>query len=996
MRKKYLLILLLLGVFWGSYWLSLEHQEQSLVLQKPTETGSEGSEDHKGREQYFNLIFGGDEETSYDWKSNYEKVRRDEAELRNTRRARIVRSNQPISRIESFANGAIEGTWKERGAKNQAGRILTAEVLEDSNIVYIGTDGGSVMRGTLPNGNDYTILNNNMQFEVIKLYSFVINGTKRVVVIDKNGVYYSDNDGVTWTKSYDGVPRTATMSRSDNSITFVAYRGNVYQSTDFGESFNKIGSVPDNSKKKYAIWTPRYVKGPLYAVSEVDVYKFEGGTQMKVGSLPSGELPIKMDGDDSKNNSTLFVKANENLYKSTDGGVTWSGGIAWDNDANPPKSIKMFGYNSFCATTEDILYGGSLESYISKDAGGSWKKLNKWGEYYGAPFKGDPKTKLHADLDGAESFKDKDGTLFTLLSTDGGTFITYDDSNFTNITLTNIRNNMYYGATSRWDDPDIILAGSQDQGAQISRPENGTDIMDFMQYISGDQGSYTSSDSGKSTWLTYIRGSLYYHPDTRDSTYYSAHQPNKSDDYIWMAPTVADPSNPKICYTGGTKVYETTYNGPKDFTHLEHSSKAFGDKITAMAISTIDNNYWYVVTKEKILYTSTDYGHTWSSKSSFPLGYALVGQCVLPDNQDIKTLYVSGNGNGNPAVLISTDEGQTLSALGNNTPTTAVHKMIQSDNGKFIFAAGYDAAYVYVKDDNTWYNMTGNYGPDVKYFDLEYIPTIKTIRFVTHGRGIWDFVLDTPLTPIDTTNFSKNFVQIGRWDATGDNTLVDSSQIASDTTVTGTIVTTATDTISPKITVVVDGAYDTVDYIKITIKNDAPIRLVLNESSLSDQEAPYYVTIPSTNGVFKEFLFNITDFMQTDGIDDSNKHALNLANVQSISFENDNKDITSHIYIKDLRLNNFKEGAVAINKKKQAVPTVTITGVQNSNLHISLAKEGEYHMKLYSLNGKLIINKKIYLKAGQQSVSLRGVASSISIISISGNGYYFSKKISIK
>ena len=842
MRRKLLLVLLSIVLLGSSYWVTKSNNINTKEFNKPIEIESEDGEDHEGREQYFNLIFGGDEETPYDWKSNYEKIRRAKAEARNARKSRMVRSSQSIPQTESFANGVIKGTWKERGAKNQAGRILTVELLEDSNIIYIGTDGGSVVRGTLPEGNDYQILNNNMQFSVIKLYSFVINDKKRIVVIDKNGVYYSDNDGVTWTKSYDGVPRNATMSRSDNTITFVAYRGNVYQSTDFGESFHKIGSVPDNSSKKYAIWTPRYVKGPLYVVSDGDVYKFEDSAQSKIGSIPSKALPVKMDGDDSKDSSILYIKASGSLYKSIDGGTTWSGDTIWDYDADPVKPIKMFGHNSFCATTEDILYTGSLECYVSNDGGGSWRKINSWTKYYGDPYSGDPATKLHADIDGAESFIDKNGNPITIISTDGGAFITYDNSNFKNITLTNIRNNMYYGIQSRWEDPDIILVGAQDQGAQISLPENGTDIMDFMQYMSGDQGSYTSSDSGKSTWLTYIRGSLYYHPDTKKKKLYSAHQPNKNDDYIWMAPTVADPSNPKICYTGGTKVYKTVYGGLSQdsepiFTPSEQSSKDFGAKITAMAISSIDNNYWYVVTKDKVLYTSTDYGKTWESKgTSLPAYHWLVGQCVLPDNQDLNTVYVSGNGNGNAAVLVSTDGGSTFSAFGNDVPTTQIHKMVQTADGRFIYAAGYDAAYVYVKDDNTWYNMTGNNGPDVKYFDVEYIPTIKTVRFATHGRGIWDFILE----------------------------------------------------------------------------------------------------------------------------DDSNAVAI---------------------------------GTKSTNK---TLHSIMINGINRGNLSLSLPKDGVYNVTLHSLNGRLLFNKDFSLKAGQQSIKLGSLPKSISILSVSGNGYYLNKKISIK
>ena len=50
--------------------------------------------------------------------------------------------------------------------------------------------------------------------------------------------------------------------------------------------------------------------------------------------------------------------------------------------------------------------------------------------------------------------------------------------------------------------------------------------------------------------------------------------------------------------------------------------------------------------------------------------------------------------------------------------------------------------YVYSRNDNEWYFLSGVSAPDQTYWSVDYIPEINTARFGTYGRGIWDFVLN--------------------------------------------------------------------------------------------------------------------------------------------------------------------------------------------------------------------------------------------------------------
>lgn len=707
----------------GLYFLG-EQKSESFHFNSPTDS----RENHQAREEYLRFRLGGSVDSNV--KAAYDRKR---AEAANER---LLKGPQR-GKEESFAGGKFRGEWIERGAQNQSGRVIIADVLESKDLLILGTDGGSILLGPL-SGNDFEILNNNFNMVAKSIHVFDMGDTDRVVVMTKRGIFLTDDNGKSWKRTFEDEMTASTLSRKNNTIYAVTHSGKVLISKDQGGAFQQIGTVSDENGK-YALWTARYQSGGVFLLAQGSVYSLSEQGVQEVGSTGDKSTSIAISGDNSKAQSVLYAlykgKPGSRLYKSSNNGVTWS------QLANSPTG--MFRPNSFFAATENILYTGGMECFRSTNGGSSWTKLNSWKEYYDNSG-GDPETKLHADITEIRTFLDKSDRRFSLISTDGGTYITYDDKNYKNITLRDIHNNMYYDVCSRWDTPDIILAGSQDQGAQISVPQSGSgSILDFKQYVAGDQGSYSSSDSGKSVWFMYVMGLLYYHPNTLEASAISVGKPSNTDSYLWLPPTQADPQRPTIAYTGGTYLYKSVFeNGSA--THSKHSQQAFGTHITDIAISPVDENHWYITTAGKQLYHSADYGKNWTLVSTnIPSNDLLVGQAVVPDMKVLGRVYVAGNGNGDDAVFVSDNHGKTFRTTGEGAPTTSVLDMVMSSDSKYLFAAAYDAAYVYIIDEWKWYNMTGLTGPDVPYFAVEYIPTINTVRFATHGRGIFDFKINT-------------------------------------------------------------------------------------------------------------------------------------------------------------------------------------------------------------------------------------------------------------
>ncbi len=730
MNKKQLLLTLSILAFTGIVAIDQTNTQQE-VLPSPTEGSDEDGEDHAGREAFFNLIHTGNPEDN-SWEKRVDDTRQQRADVRIR-----SRSYTRAGSLETY--GAIVGKWIERGAKNQAGRVITTDVLESRDMVVLGTDGGSIMLGTLA-GNSFEILNDEIKLSTISVHLFENGNDVRVVAMTSTGVYVTDNHGQNWTKTYTGAPVSSSYSRSSNKLYFHDNNGNIYTSIDNGSTFTGSSGTVSSNSKKARIWTARYANSPLFILSGTTVYAYENGSISTKGTVPATQTAVAatISGNDEWKTTTLFAaidESNIDVFRSTNGGTSWT-----KQSSTPAAGLFHGNRRSFYSVNDSVLYVGDTECFRSTDRGVNWTLINTWGSYYG-----DPANKIHADIPEVRGYKNKAGNPLVLISSDGGTYVSYNNSTYKNITLTGIRNSQYYGTQTRWEKPDILLAGAQDQGIQYCGGGQADEIYDFIQWTSGDEGAFASSDSGKSSWFTYVYGSLYYNPNTLLSSAKDAGKPDDADSYMWICPTLADPQNPKICYVGGNYIHKVTYTG-STFTKAKQSQRNFGATLSALAISPVNRNHWYAATTTKKLFHSSDNGVTWTEiNSAITNNNYLVGQDIIPDPKVLGKLYLCGN--GTPAVLVSTDHGATFAPLGSNTPGgTTVYNMALSDDGNLLFAASTYAPFVFNFSENKWYDLGIGAAPDQQFYNVEYVPSIKTARFSTYGRGIWEFTMQDAST----------------------------------------------------------------------------------------------------------------------------------------------------------------------------------------------------------------------------------------------------------
>lgn len=777
MKKAIYLILLFSFV-------SIESFSQSIVPDKVRR--SESNPDfHKQRREWLETMHRA--EPGVDWKIIEREVREYRRNENNKLRQELGYKDPNMFLNTVAANGNVVGKWKERGSNNQSGRIHCADIDFTRGLIYAASSGGNVWRGSL-DGEDWTCLNNSFQFNIRDIRIRKVGDKNRIIVFDHRNVYYSDDEGIIWQKSngLQTVESTGNIIRGistnvkssqgavegdESDILYLLANENIngqktsiYFSTDYGESF--VSFRIHNRREPIDIWGSDYGDPNLYlfhrdssfvinAVAETDKIKLQS---LFIGYEFLGNPRYYAKGAVSNGKTSVFLAFkidNESFRFVT---KTTNSGKSWEDAGLTPTD--MFMWNSFGVSNLDpnVMFIGGVNCFKSNNGGSSWALINEWYDYYG-----DPLNKLHADIPEIKSFISPEGEEIILISTDGGIYRTYGDSdNIKNISLNKLNVSQYYSIYTYNTPNHLIYAGSQDQGFQRSEPFRDA-ILDFKQTISGDYGNITSGDYGKSIWTVYPGFAMIYPDAAKSEIHYTWNFPQSGNNRVWMPPIVAVPGFPRLAYIapGGSGNFSTLWRleylpgggisaGELPYKFDQNNGQ---NDVTAIGISDIDIDYMYVTTRLGKFYYSTNRGGSWTETNAFTgPGYNyLHGTKILPSRINLGTVYLSGSGYSSSPVYVSHDNGATFDAVNNGMPPTMVYDLASSADEEVLFAATSSGPYIYIKSHNKWYHIGGLESPDQNYWSVNYLDDKKVARFATYGRGIWDF----EISHLSTTSIEK-------------------------------------------------------------------------------------------------------------------------------------------------------------------------------------------------------------------------------------------------
>jgi hypothetical protein len=692
--------------------------------------------------------------------------------------------SQPRSRGDQY--GPFEATWTERGPLGIPGRVTGSVVVHEKEKIYLLTDGGYLYSGGL-NGSNWTCLNNerpvargvDARLEMVVLPGGGIRlfvGGWDAAFVGVGYLMYSDDEGKSW-KAPQGLSPGAWYRRTQaktGGLVWHLMRVDdptngaqmvLYRSLDYGQSFEPVYVHPLSVP-----WFDRCCD--FWADADKAFCVFEGQTVQvaadgqkttlgKVSDTPAPEWAILTGGRAHPQDPYTFYcriwnGAENKIYKSADGGSTWSpwgqlveGGLLW------PFSNYAFATNP---ENPDRVYSGGWILGVSSD-GQDWHYPHDLGGYVG----------YHGDVPDLNFTKNPlTGTMELYLGTDGG-FYRYSaaEDTFASLTLKGLGNTQIYRMASNHQEPHRMYIGTQDNGFCFNNaPFSGAGQADFEYLWGGDVTQVVSGDRGKSFWCFWWGlGCNYVADATNIAASGIANWGPIYDSEYWEIPAKADPWEPDACLVAGyvSPAPEGSYLvrlkapdglAPGTLLPLEQSYGTFdfkeasgGGRIGAIEISPLNNQHIYVMTDNGVFFWSLDRGQTWQmndeaagkiwvrfiSASPTVEGELFVGGAGYGENTPCWRLSLHGQ-------IMQPAEPVQQSSLRDNR----VNGLCFDDTGKFVFAAADIGAFVYDTDTGTWQRISYAPAPMSGYHDVEYLRNSRTARFATYARGVWDFTLETP------------------------------------------------------------------------------------------------------------------------------------------------------------------------------------------------------------------------------------------------------------
>lgn len=195
------------------------------------------------------------------------------------------------------------------------------------NIVYAGTNGDGLFRST-DYGETWAALSSGGTSPVVQGVTIDPRDNRRLFVAKPNGVYLSENSGVTWTQVLTLASWGITIDESDPSIVFITTKTNgVFRSLDGGHTFAAssvgLGSLIMGRAAKVTI-DPSDSR-VMYVGSEArgggGVYKsHDGGDHWSAANEGIESVAVFALAMDPNEPSVLYVTGPEGTYKTTSGG----------------------------------------------------------------------------------------------------------------------------------------------------------------------------------------------------------------------------------------------------------------------------------------------------------------------------------------------------------------------------------------------------------------------------------------------------------------------------------------------------------------------------------------------------------------------------------------------------------------------------------------------------------------------------------------------------
>ena len=667
------------------------------------------------------------------------------------------------------SNPNVGGNWTPLGpfdqpaGNNGIGRInVIAFHPSDPNIFWIGAPVGGLWK-TTDGGMTWTTNSDN--FQNLGVSDIAIHPTNPNIMYlgtgDRDGAHTytygllkSTDGGANWTltslpvSSFNLIHRVL-INPSNPDILLVATSTNLWRSTNAGATWTPINSLyfralefhPTNQNIVYAA---SYPNAQFYRSTD----NGQTFTQISLPPPASGNVTKRFAIAVTPNNpdAVFLLGAYESapggndfngLFKSTDSGQTFT----QISVTTPPTLGSQYWWDwtlTVSPVNQNELYAGGVGYYKTTDGGANWVLEQSGGG-----------VTVHVDHH-FSGYQPGTNTLF--VGCDGGIFKTPDSGvNWFNLN-DGLSITQYYRLAASATDPDLMLAGSQDNGTHRLLSGNwahiyGGDGMDCLishnndnvMFVSWQNGNVLKSTNGGSSFTNTINPTI------------------TGETGAWVTPFVMDPTNSNILYAGYKSIWKTTDQGA---TWTNPFGPLTNEQIQHIAIAPSNTDVIY----------ATDYFQIWKSTNA-GLTWTLTGdpgtniRSIAVHTTDPNTLWACVGFD----IYKSTNGGASWTDVSGNLPNIHKRSIVFQPNANNAIYVSSELG-VYFKNDllPNW-ELFSNGLPNVRVDEIQIFPLTGKIRAATHGRGLWESDLYcvnefTCNAVLDTFPYAESFeTNLGTW-----------------------------------------------------------------------------------------------------------------------------------------------------------------------------------------------------------------------------------------
>lgn len=428
------------------------------------------------------------------------------------------------------------------------------------------------------------------------------------------------------------------------------------------------------------------------------------------------------------------------VYKSTDGGMTWN--ITHDDyiDDLYYSYGYYFGMVHVDPRNDDAIYIYGVPILKSKDGGKTFTSIDA--------------ENVHADHHALWINPDKPGHLID--GNDGGINISYDDG--ANWEFKNSPEvGQYYAVAIDNKTPYNVFGGLQDNGVWYGPHNNvesprwqATGDYNFKRIMGGDGMQveidtrnpdivYTGSQFGSYFRLNLSTGERkYIQPKHK-----LGERPYR---FNWQTPILLSPHNQDILYLGGNKLMRSMDQG-NNWTAISEDLTAGGKPgnvpfgtLAMISESPFQFGLIYTGSDDGVVQVTRNGGESWK-KISDKLPKDLWVSRVIASEHKKERVYVTLNGyrwdNFDPYVYVSEDYGSTWKSINGNLPLSPVNVIREDPASENILYLGTDnGVYVTMDKGESWQPFSAGF-PNVAVHDLRIHKEEKHLIIGTHGRSIY-------------------------------------------------------------------------------------------------------------------------------------------------------------------------------------------------------------------------------------------------------------------